>query len=395
MDINLPEFKVIEQKINADNDYIYTLEPVKTEWVCPTCGSIRTHKHRENNREVRDLNIQGHRVGLKILGYRRRCAECKTTFAEEYDSIEKSSRMTKRLREEIQKQSLLKPFRKIADEYGLSTPTIERAFNDYAAELDAEYKPVAPETLGIDEVHLKKEFRGVFVDVDRRKVIEMTPNRSKKTVIALIKSLPDKENITCVTMDMWKPYREAVYEALPGVPVVVDHFHVIKELHRELETIRRKLRAEATDKKEGISLKNMRYLLLTAAENLSSKQDDLLQRMLAAYPQFETPYLLKEAFRSVYDCKTKQEAEETYKEWLQEYSENKMTCFDEFIAMVEDWHTEIFNYFDSRCTNATTESLNTVIREVDRQARGYSFEVLRIKMIHRGSIEKKGKFSFE
>lgn len=408
MELNLPEFDVIDEKTNSDNDYIITLVPNKKEWECPVCGSIHTHIHKENTREVRDLSIQNHRVGLVIKGHRRRCSECRTTFAEEYESIEKSSRLTNRLRDEIKRQSIIKPFRELADEYGISTPTVERIFNDYAKELEEGYQPVAPDVLGIDEVHLKKEFRGVFVDVPNRKVLEMTPNRSKKTVKAMIMSLPDKENITCVTMDMWKPYREAVYETLPGVPVVVDRFHVIKELHKELEAVRRQLRAEVRKKgknennkideksqEESVSLKNMRYLLLTGSENLSKKQNDMLQEMLKAYPQFETPYLLKEAFRSIYDCETKEEAEKQYKEWVEENKANNMDCYEGMMDMVDNWHTEIFNFFDQRCTNATTESLNNVIREVDRQARGYSFEVLRIKMIHRGEIEKKGKFKFE
>lgn len=38
---------------------------------------------------------------------------------------------------------------------------------------------------------------------------------------------------------------------------------------------------------------------------------------------------------------------------------------------------------------AQTESLNNVIREIDRAGRGYTFDVLRAKMLFRGSIAKK------
>lgn len=39
------------------------------------------------------------------------------------------------------------------------------------------------------------------------------------------------------------------------------------------------------------------------------------------------------------------------------------------------------NYFDQRITNAHTESLNNLTRSVMRQGRGYSFEVIRAKML--------------
>ena len=39
-------------------------------------------------------------------------------------------------------------------------------------------------------------------------------------------------------MDMWAQYRDAVHDTLPGVPVVVDKFHVIKELNAQMDAVR-------------------------------------------------------------------------------------------------------------------------------------------------------------
>ena len=47
----------------------------------------------------------------------------------------------------------------------------------------------------------------------------------------------------------------------------------------------------------------------------------------------------------------------------------------------EAWQPYILNYFGHRITNAFTESLNSVIRVMNRMGRSYSFEALRAKML--------------
>ena len=51
------------------------------------------------------------------------------------------------------------------------------------------------------------------------------------------------------------------------------------------------------------------------------------------------------------------------------------------IKTIENWKTEIFNYFSYSYTNATTEALNGLIKLMNKNGRGYSFEVLRAKTL--------------
>ena len=62
--------------------------------------------------------------------------------------------------------------------------------------------------------------------------------------------------------------------------------------------------------------------------------------------------------------------------------------------MVENWRTEIFNYFDNRYTNAITESLNRVSKEISAIGRGCNFKVLRAKILYRNSAVKQAKYSY-
>ena len=392
-DIGFPELKITE-KTTDENNYCTYQATVKTSPAeCPECGSVHIVKHKKHDRMVRDLNEYEHRVGIIIHGHRYQCKECGNTFGEELKCVDKSGRLTKRLIAKIRLECFDKTFKDIADEYGISQPSVKRIFEDYVDELSESYTLYSPQILGIDEVHLHSQYCGVFVDVLGQKIIEMTENRNKVTVKKFLKSLPENHKIQCVTMDMWQPYKDAVLDVLGDVPIVIDKFHIIRELNRALEDIRKTLRKDM-EKESRVPLKNMRFLFLTGSEDLTPRQTKQLDMLLEAYPQFKTSYYLKEAFRNIYQfAETRYEAEQMYANWLQ--ANEDCHAFDGFISTVGNWYTEIFNYFDNRYTNAQTESLNNVIREVDRAGRGYTFPVLRAKILYRHITAKKGKFTFK
>ena len=394
-DIGLPELEITERTIDENNDYTYQATVKVSPSECPECDSAHIVKHKKHDRMIRDLNEYEHRVGIVIHGHRYQCKDCGNTFGEELNCVDKSGRLTRRLIIKIQLECFDKTFKDIADEYGISQPSVKRLFEDYVDELSKSYTLYSPQVLGIDEVHLHSQYCGVFVDVLGKKVIEMTENRNKVTVKKFLESLPENHKIQCVTMDMWQPYKDAVTDVLDDVPIVIDKFHIIKELNKALEDIRRTLRKDM-EKESRVSLKNMRFLFLTGGENLTPRQSKQLDLLLETYPQFQTPYLLKEAFRNIYQfAETRAEAEKQYVEWVQANADEDCHAFDGFISTVANWHTEIFNYFDNRYTNAQTESLNNVIREVDRAGRGYTFPVLRAKILYRHITAKKGKFTFQ
>lgn len=118
-----------------------------------------------------------------------------------------------------------------------------------------------------------------------------------------------------------------------------------------------------------------------------------LHDLLYSFPAFEKPHTIKENFRNIYlFSKTRSEAEQAYAEW-----KTTITDYPEYLAfaeMVDNWHTEIFNYFDNRYTNAITESLNRVSKEISAIGRGYNFKVLRAKILYRNSAVKQAKYSY-
>jgi len=48
---------------------------------------------------------------------------------------------------------------------------------------------------------------------------------------------------------------------------------------------------------------------------------------------------------------------------------------------MKNWRKEILNYFDHPITNAYTEGVNGVAKVMNRMGRGYSFEVIRARVL--------------
>lgn len=129
---------------------------------------------------------------------------------------------------------------------------------------------------------------------------------------------------------------------------------------------------------------NYQSLLKSNFEDLTDSMKDKLARLFIAIPALKICYGLKESFRSIYNCQTRALAEEAFERWKAQIpTDHRYRPYKEMANTVERWKVEIFNFFDcERHTNATTESLNSIIKKVNRSGNGYSFDVLRAKLLY-------------
>lgn len=92
---------------------------------------------------------------------------------------------------------------------------------------------------------------------------------------------------------------------------------------------------------------------------------------------------------------TRKQAEAAYLAWKDSVPQGIRGYFADLEKAVENWHTEVFNYFDHKITNAYTESANNHIKSIARQGRGYSFEVLRARTLFTNAKHKVERKSFK
>lgn len=393
--LNLPHYTsaIIEETDHDIHIQITLIESKKP--LCSLCNSKEVVAHGKRHRHFMDIPIRGKRVGLNIDVPRYRCKLCKKLFSANLPEMSDEYKMSERLSEYVKKQSILRPFAHVAKDVGLSDATVYGLFCDYKDETEEKMAFVTPTIMGIDEIHLAKRPRCVITNIEERTIIDMLRDRNKSTVIKYLKGIKDAHVILRVTMDMWRPYRDAVKEVLPNAKIIIDKFHVIRMANNAVEKCRKEIRAllPANQRRD---LKNDRFLLLKREHQLKPREQLLISHWKVNYPKLGAVHDLKEAFYAIYAAKSEREAYNRYEAWESALTAEVKPYFEELHKAVGNWHKEIFSYFNYPATNAYTESLNSVIRHIDRMGRSYGFESIRAKVLFVSNlheITKKPKFN--
>src|SRR5699024_9092864 len=264
--INLLNFRVLDMK-ESEYDYRFFVETtVLSPSHCSKCSTVANlYKHGKKQQLFFDLPMPVKRVGIYVKRQRYKCRECNKTFLEYLPDMDVNRSVTIRLINWIQETSLEKTFTNVAEEIGVDEKTIRNIFNDFVDELEAQTDFRTPKWLGIDEVHLLKNYRCVITDVESKSVIDILRKRNKYTIISYLSKLQDIDEIELVAMDMWNPYKSAVNTVIPHAKIVIDKFHVVKLANEALEKIRKANRQNVLAK-ERRQLMGDRFVLLTSKD---------------------------------------------------------------------------------------------------------------------------------
>ena len=385
--LNLPGFKV-QRVEEGDHDYHVYAEVSNPPAVCTACGSDRLIGHGRNEQVIRDLPTHGKRLAIYVDTRRWRCQTCGKTFMEALPAVNTKREMTDRLVRWIGQQSLKRTFASIADDTGLDEKTIRNIFRDHINELEAAFRFETPKWMGIDEIHLIRP-RCVISNIQNNTIVNMLPNRDKKSVVNYLYNLQGKDQVQYVAMDMWTPYRDAVQAVLPDARIVIDKFHVVRMANDAVEKVRKSLREQLTPKQRR-GLMHDRFVLLKRARARNDRERLLLDGWTANYPELGAAYRLKEDFYGIYEgSASPQAALGAYEAWSKAVVPEVRDAYSDLIRAFTNWQPWIINYFEHPVTNAYTESLNSLIRVMNRLGRGYSFEALRAKILFTEGAHKK------
>jgi transposase len=345
--------------------------------LCTHCGSLSTTIHQEEHRCIRHLDVWGKKTFLHFLARRFKCEDCGRTFTEELSFVDSHRRQSTAFEAHVYQACLASNRKAVAVREGLSQSTVKDIFNFYAA-INKHTSCVSRTTrvLGIDELSIKKrhkQFVLVISDIDRKCILTILPDREKQTLENWIETLSPQEraSICFVSIDMWSPYYQAARSKLPHAKVVVDRFHVMKQLNARLTQLRTKYQRESSFEVKKV-LKGSRWLLVRNRTDLSAAKAEHLDNILKMCPELRTLYLLKEEFRTIFEkihCREK--AARFLNAWILKAKRTGDKYLSKFVATFKNWREEILNYFIERITNGFVEGLNNGLRTMIRMAFGY------------------------
>ena len=368
---------------NEDGCIMITVQPSGEHLeTCPECGG-RLYKHGQRINHFADTPLQMQAVKIEVVRTRYRCSGCKSMITPQLSFLDEKRRATHRLIQQVRKRCLDRTFTQLAEDTGVVVNTIKNITLDFVEELERDIKFETPTIMGIDELKLMGTYRCVITNLAMNSLYDMLPERTQDTLIPYFAKLPDAEKVEWICSDMWRPFKKSFRLHLPNAKLVIDKFHVVRMASEALDTERKTLQS-SLDRDARLNMKkHLRWILLRRPNSLTEDQQRILGNLEKWHPEFKEAYDLKEQFYNIYEATTKDDAIQRFHEWESSIPKY-LKSFRDVAKTVNNHFEDIFTYWDApiRITNAYTEGHNGITRVANRMGRGYTFEVLRAKMLY-------------
>ena len=266
------------------------------------------------------------------------------------------------------------PVRAIAELVGEHDTKLWRVVHHYLDAAVAAQDLSGMRRLGLDDTSFRRgqDYVTVFADLEagERRAVFVVEGRDQATVEQfkgfLVGHGGAPGNITEVCQDMSAAYLAGVREHLPQAQVTFDRYHVKQKLSEAVDTIRR---AESHQHRE--LLRGTRYLWLKRSENLTVKQLDWLDDLLAQPLATVAAYELALRFDDFYDIQDPDQAEEYLGRWITEANASGLEPIIAFTEMLHKHWDGVIRWHRTRVSNGLLEGLNSLIQAAKRRARGY------------------------
>ena len=386
--LQLRSLKTLEV-VGDDDRYVVKAEGLAPVATCPLCKVGRLHGHGSQEQSFQDTPTHGKPVVVFIQRRRFRCISCNKTLFEPVADLDSKRQATARLVRYIREQSFTKTFAALAREVDLDEKTIRHVFDDFIEEFETRVRFRTPRILGIDELKIIGQYRAMITNIERKTVFDLRPSRAKADLLPYFRNLRDKDTIEWVAMDMYHVYKQVGRATLPQARIVVDRFHIQRMANDALEKLRKRIRKDLPARQR-LKLKDERFLLLKRQHDLKGADMERALEWFRQFPQLGEAHALKEGFLSIWDQNSRPDAETACAKWLGNIPSELTTTFKDLTTAVNNWHDEIFTYFEQPITNAYTESVNRLAKDMNRMGRGYSFEVIRARMLYNEKARKDG-----
>jgi transposase len=296
-------------------------------------------------------------------------------------------RYTRKLEGLVEQLSRLMTLRDVAELTALNWDTVKDIVK---RRLRRDYRRIdlnGVRYLSIDEIHVGKQ-RGYYtlvMDIESGRILWVSQGRGKAGLRGFWPRLRrSRVHIRAVAMDMSGAYWAAVLEALPGVALVFDKFHIIQLMNQRLDELRRELVREAQGAMKMV-IKGTRYLLLTRAANLKEDQLPKLERALKLNEPLSQAWYLKEELSLLWEQSSYVRMNRFLTQWCEQANETGVRQLQKMAKTLQIHRSGILSWWQHPINNGRMEGTNNKIKTLNRQAYGYrdeEFFILKLLGLH-------------
>jgi transposase len=360
--LNLPN-TTVKSFTEEENKIVLKLQFLHDEIVCPHCNTQNGKLKQNRPILIRDLSVFGKVVYLNTPRRQFYCQHCQKHFTEKLPFVDWERRYTQRYEEYVYQRVQSASVEQVSRDELLSWDQVQGIFNhQFSLKKKDNWEEV--KRVSIDEVSKRKghqNFVTVVSNIDAGELLEVIDSHKQDDIIEVLKQQPIeiREKVEEVSVDMWGGFPKVVKEVFPNAKIVIDRFHVMQPLIKELNQLRQKAK---------IKIKGSRFILLKNKVDLTEEEKVKLENILKCSKRLRLAYNLKEDFRNIFEtCKTPDEGQKQLEEWLQKAK----TVYGAVLETIRNHLDNICNYFLNRTSSGVMEGLNNRIKLIKRQAYGF------------------------
>jgi transposase len=370
--LHLP-FATVESFREVDDFTYFKIGLINEEISCPHCQKIISEIRQIEYVLIRDLSVFGKKVYLQVPRRQFYCPDCHKYSTERLEFIEWRHRYTRRYEESISKKVKHTSIEEVSREEELSRDVVQSIFNYLEERRKQDWGH--PKRIGMDEFSRRKghkDFITVVSDIDAVKPLEIIEGRKGEKLIEVLseKELEVRKGVEEVSVDMWAGFTKVIKKVFPNARIVYDRFHVMQQLNRELNKLRKLMK---------VTGRKVKTLLLHNRKDLTNAEKEELDKTLIEHPCLQIAYEIKEKLREIYE---KRQTFKGGKREIEKWLKTASILYRESAQMIQEHLEGVCNYFTNRTTNAVAEGMNTKIKLIMRQGYGFSnFDNFQLRLL--------------
>lgn len=230
--------------------------------------------------------------------------------------------------------------------------------------------------IGIDEKAFAKghDYVTLLYDLDESTVEAISDGHDTEAGIACFSQLSSEQmaSVEAVAMDMSPAYVKAAKQTIPlaELKIVHDRFHVMQLVTKAVDSVRRgehrSLMLEDDNR-----LAKTKYIWITNQENLTEKQDALLNEVFTVKLETGKAWAYKEMLRELWDHADAASATAYFKDWYRRVIHTKLGPMKKVARTIKERLENVVSYCTHGITNGVAEGLNSKIMSIKRRVGGF------------------------
>ncbi|WP_051305739.1 ISL3 family transposase [Desulfogranum mediterraneum] len=245
--------------------------------------------------------------------------------------------------------------------------------------------------IGVDEIQYKKghKYLTLVYQIDKhcRRLLWIGKDHKKETLESFCDFMGEQrcQAIEFVCSDMWKAYISVIADRLANAVHVLDRFHIVMNLNKAVDNVRRAEVKKLKNDGKPAYLKNSRWLFLKKKKRVRGKSRTRLRELLGMNLRTVKAYLFKEDFDHLWSYKCPAWASTFIDQWTRDVMRHRsLPELKKFARTIRKHKPLILNYFHAKkeFSSGIVEGFNNKAKLTIRKSYGFRSDNLREKALY-------------